>query len=199
MEKLSYNEQVAQGGFGRAVPGQSLTNSPEQKYPWEMPPEYTNVMKAQLHLFDQLTQRETYLAITDAIADGVPVDILVRTILYDGYSKGMWDADLLLLLIEPLAVMIMALAERTGLDYVLMDGDQDEYEEDDVNAQKKGFQTMKKVSSAMQEAIKQKTQSIDKNSAALAKEVQQGLQRIPEELVTAAQENIKQKSLLERS
>ena len=30
----------------RPIPGQSLTDSPDQSYPWESPPEFTNFQKA---------------------------------------------------------------------------------------------------------------------------------------------------------
>ena len=198
MEKMSANEAIARGGFGAPVPGQSLTNSPSQKYPWEQAPEYTNVTEAQLYLFQKLTEKEVYLSVTDAISEGIPIDILTRTILYDGYSRGLWDADLMLLLIEPTAVILMALAERTGLDYVIQDGDQDEYDEEDVEAQKKGFDKMKNVASTVRGSITNKVKSVDKNSAALASQVQKGLDAIPQEIVDAAQENIKAKSLLEK-
>jgi|TARA_R100000231_G_scaffold991_1_gene1747 hypothetical protein len=198
MEKISANEAIARGGFGAPVPGQSLTNSPSQKYPWEQAPEYTNVTEAQLYLFQKLTEKEVYLSVTDAISEGIPIDILTRTILYDGYSRGLWDADLMLLLIEPTAVILMALAERTGLDYVIQDGDQDEYDEEDVEAQKKGFDKMKNVASTVRGSITNKVKSVDKNSAALASQVQKGLDAIPQEIVDAAQENIKAKSLLEK-
>ena len=31
---------------GRPIPGQSLTNDPDQSYPWEGPPEFTDFRKA---------------------------------------------------------------------------------------------------------------------------------------------------------
>ena len=61
--------------FDRPIPGQSLTNSPDQKYPWETPPQFTNVTEAQLYLFAELTQKDRFVALTNALADKVPVDI----------------------------------------------------------------------------------------------------------------------------
>ena len=98
MAEISERELMAGQGFNGPVPGQSLTNSPDQKYPWESAPEFTNSTEAQLHLFAELTEKDRFVALTDALADGVPVDILTRTILFDGFSKGKWTADLLLLL-----------------------------------------------------------------------------------------------------
>ena len=39
------------------VPGQSLTNSPNQKYPWESPPQLTNRREAELYVLEELTEK----------------------------------------------------------------------------------------------------------------------------------------------
>ena len=196
MMKLSPEEIEATQGFNKPVPGQSLTNPPEQKYPWESPPEFTNVTEAQLYLLAELTEKERFVALTNALADQVPVDIITRTILFEGFSRGKWSIDLLLLLIEPLAVIVMALGERVGIDYVLEDGDQDEPEEDNVEGQKKALGKMTEVENQLKETIK--NTPTDKRSELLAKEVQEGLENIPTPVVEEVKETIKQKSLLEK-
>ena len=196
MNKLSPKEIEATQGFNRPVPGQSLTNPPEQKYPWESPPEFTNVTEAQLYLLAELTEKERFVSLTNALADQVPVDIITRTILFEGFSRGKWSADLLLLLIEPLAVIVMALGERVGIDYVLEDGDQDEPEEDNVEGQQKALGKMTEVENQLKETIK--NTPTDKRSELLAKEVQEGLENIPTPVVEEVKETIKQKSLLEK-
>lgn len=196
MMKLSPQEIEATQAFNKPVPGQSLTNPPEQKYPWESPPEFTNVTEAQLYLLAELTEKERFVALTNALADQVPVDIITRTILFEGFSRGKWSIDLLLLLIEPLAVIVMALGERVGIDYVLEDGDQDEPEEDNVEGQQKALGKMTEVENQLKETIK--NTPTDKRSELLAKEVQEGLENIPTPVVEEVKETIKQKSLLEK-
>ena len=44
---------------GRNIPGQSLTNSPDEPYRWEQPPEFTNPRETMLYIFEQLTVPET--------------------------------------------------------------------------------------------------------------------------------------------
>ena len=133
---------------------------------------------------------------TDALADGVPVDILTRTILFDGFSKGKWTADLLLLLIEPLSVIIMALGERVGIDYVMDDDDINEADEDNVEGQQKALGKLHEVEKTLKETIKNKP--LDKRSEVLAAKVQKGLEELPEPIVEEVKESIKSKSLLEK-
>jgi hypothetical protein len=183
--------------FDRPIPGQSLTNSPDQKYPWETSPQFTNVTEAQLYLFAELTQKDRFVALTNALADKVPVDILTRTILFEGFSRGLWSIDLLMLLIEPLAVIIMALGERVGIDYIFQDGDQDEPDENNEEGNVKGLKKLQEVEKSLKETIK--NTSLDKNTQMLATKIQEGLEKIPEPLIEAAQESIKSKSLLEKT
>jgi len=196
MNTLSPKEIAMAEGFNGPVPGQSLTNSPDQTYPWENPPKFTNVTEAQLHLLAMLTKKESFVSLTNALADRVPVDIITRTLLFDGFSKGKWSVDLLLLLIEPLAIIIMALGERVGIDYILEDGDQDEPEEDNVAGQKKAIGKIKEVEKQLKETIKKTP--IDKRSELLAKEVQENLENVPTPVIEEVKETIKQKSLLEK-
>ena len=40
----------------RPIPGQSLTDSPEQSYPWESPPEFTDFRQAFNYLAEELLE-----------------------------------------------------------------------------------------------------------------------------------------------
>jgi hypothetical protein len=46
--------------------------------------------------------------------------------LFSGFNEGKYNPDLMLLMIEPTAYMIMALAERAGIDYEVMEDDEEE-------------------------------------------------------------------------
>ena len=43
---------------GQAIPGQSLTNSPDEKYSWEKPAEFTNPRETMLYVFDKNIPKE---------------------------------------------------------------------------------------------------------------------------------------------
>ena len=104
---------------GRPIPGQSLTNSPEQPYKWEQPPEFVNTKEASLYVFGVLTTPETVPNLLESVASGVGVVDLASIVLYSGFLEGKWNPDLMTLLMEPTMYMIMALAEKAEIDYVL--------------------------------------------------------------------------------
>ena len=55
------------------------------------------------------------------------IDIASVT-LYEGFRQGKWNPDLMLLLMEPTMYMVMALAEKAEINFVL-DSEDDEEEE----------------------------------------------------------------------
>ena len=101
---------------GRAIPGQSLTNSPDSPYKWEQPPEITNFNKGVHYVFDLLITPEVFKDVVGSLSAGVPVLDISSSILYLGFSEGKWNPDLMLLLQEPTMYLIMAMGERAGLE-----------------------------------------------------------------------------------
>lgn len=108
---------------GRAIPGQSLTNDPESPQPFEQTPEFTEMRDALEYLFVAITQEETYEPLMQEVASGLPIMDFVQVFLFEGFNNGKWNPDLMLLLAEPLTYMIMALAERLDIDYVIYRGE----------------------------------------------------------------------------
>ncbi len=108
---------------GRPIPGQSLTNAPDQPYNWEKPSEYTNPKEAMLYVFETLTVPETTTNILLSLNNGVGVIDIASITLYSGFLEGKWSPDLMLLLMEPTMFMIMALAEKADIPYSLEAGD----------------------------------------------------------------------------
>ena len=114
---------------GRPIPGQSLTNSPEQPYNWEKPAEYTNPREAMLYTFEILTEPETTVNILLSISKGISIIDIASIILYQGFTEGKWNPDLMTLLMEPTMYMLMALAEKAEIKYKLDSADDDDVEE----------------------------------------------------------------------
>ena len=118
-----YNAERA--NMGRPIPGQSLTNDPENPAPYEQAPEMTNIHEASIYLWDFITEAEVYASLMTAINDGVPVMHIVQTVLFNEFQQGKWNPDLMLMLAEPFAYMLIALAERLDLD-IKIDNDEEE-------------------------------------------------------------------------
>ena len=104
---------------GKAVPGQSLTNSPDNKYKWESPPEFTNHKEASLYVFSVLTTPETVPNLLESVANKVGIIDLASIVLYSGFLEGKWNPDLMALLMEPTMYMIMALSEKANIKCIL--------------------------------------------------------------------------------
>tara|TARA_R110002124_G_scaffold235818_2_gene401102 strand:- start:973 stop:1575 length:603 start_codon:yes stop_codon:yes gene_type:complete len=117
---------------GRPIPGESLTNSPDTPYPWEQATQFTELEPAIDALFIELTEPEAYHSIINLVDNKVPLGDIAQIVLTDGFQKGMWNPDLLLLLIEPTMYMIMALAEKAGImDLVVYQGEEEDEDDED--------------------------------------------------------------------
>lgn len=104
---------------GRAIPGQSLTNNPDEPQAWERPPEFTEVRKAMYEIFEILTEKENLANSLLSLSKGVSVIDISSIILYTGFIEGKWNPDLMMLLMEPTMYMVMALADKAEIDYVM--------------------------------------------------------------------------------
>ena len=164
------------------VPGQSLTNSTDTKYPWEQPPQFSNRREAEVFILEELTEPEAFVAVTDVLADDIPIDIVTRTYLFNGYNRGLWDVDLMLLLAESVGFILMALAEKVDIDYELYVGDKAE-SGGDSDSQEEVFN---KANAAMKESIKKIESGDLKAPAFINEEVEEKLEAIPEETITKA-------------
>ena len=110
----------------RPIPGQSLTNDPEAPLPFEQPPRFVDKTDALEYLFASFVEEKKYLALMGALEQGLPIMDLTKLLLVSGFQDGMWNYDLMLILIEPTAYMIMALAERAGVEFQIINPEEDD-------------------------------------------------------------------------
>jgi len=180
---------------GRPIPGQSLTNSPDQPYNWETPPEYANPKEAMLYVFETLTVPETTTNLLLSLSNGVGVIDIASITLYSGFLEGKWSPDLMLLLMEPTMYMIMALAEKADIPYSLEAGD------DEAPIEMSPDRQMKKLEKGINELDKMKQVAAGRVSS---QSVPQDVREIIEEaelspsLLERVKEGTQSKSLLGR-
>ena len=118
-------------GQGRPIPGQSLTNSPESKYPWESPPTLTNPREALDVIVAEIMQPEAVKTIVNALANGAAVGDIGSAILYAKFTEGDISVDTMMLLAEPVMYTIMAIGEEANIKYNIEGNDLDEFDEED--------------------------------------------------------------------
>lgn len=141
--------EIIQANMGRAIPGQSLTNDPDNPAPYEQAPKFNTVDEASKYLWDFITEERKYVSIMKGINKGIPVMDFVKVILFNEFVNGSFNPDLMMMMAEPLAFMIIALAERLDLDIQVTNND-------DVDEEEEMFGTTveKKQLSELKEAAK---------------------------------------------
>ena len=142
----------------RSIPGQGMSNDPENPYSFEQAPEFSVHREALEYLFVTITDEEKYTDILIALEQGVPVMELTQVILFKGFTEGKWNPDLMMLLAEPLAFMLMALAERQGIDYVIGRDDVEEDAESERKLSTTGLE--KRLKEKQKAALQGKTNTL---------------------------------------
>ena len=116
--------------FERPIPGQSLTNSPSDRYAWEGPPEVTSLKDAREAIFFSLTEPERLEEVQKLLMNGIPINAIAETLLVQGFRDGKFNPDMIVNLMEPTMVILLAIAEKSGIRPVV-DSEDGSFEEDE--------------------------------------------------------------------
>ncbi len=164
------DEIVNLSSEGAPIPGQSLTNDPDQPYPWEKPATFANPREALNEISNLLLQPEAMKNIVGALANGAAVADLSTAVLYAKFFEGEINADTMLLLVEPVMYLMMAIGEEANIQYNIEGNDLDEFEMDDdeetqekIDEFKNVFSKIKKGGSEKIEPEKINTNSLPQN------------------------------------
>ena len=193
-----YNQEAIDAlvNAGKPIPGQSLTNDPDQRYPWENPPEYTNYREALDFIAGQLLEKENYVPLMKGIGAGVPITDITLQMLQAGFEQGKWNPDLLMMLIEPTVYTLMALAEKANIQYRINGDEEEDMDEDD----EKDIQMMKQKN--LQELVNTKVSQESKvPSGVVPREILQQIDNMemPESLLSREEpQQQEEESLLAR-
>ena len=106
-----YNE------FDAPIPGQSLTDTPGNA-PWEHPPQYTDPEQVLDGLYDKITSGEFTEQLIAMLDAGVPVEAVVRVIVFSGFMQGKYTPDVGFMIVEPLMKLVAAVGIRAGIKEV---------------------------------------------------------------------------------
>ena len=171
------------GQMQRPIPGQSLTNSPDTPYPWEKPTEFTEIQPAIESMFINLTEDDAYEALVDIIDANNTIAETAQIILFAGFEEGLWNPDLMTLLIEPTMYLIMALVERAGRVEYKIDREPDELDEEDKAEQITAMEKL--LSQAAVQAEEDKVSGV--KSGVLPTDIEKKLKeiKVPESLLAS--------------
>lgn len=192
-----YNQEAIDAlvNAGKPIPGQSLTNDPDQRYPWENPPEYTDYKQALNFIADQLLDKEVYVPMMKGIGAGVPITDITLQMLQAGFEQGKWNPDLLMMLIEPTVYTLMALAEKANIQYRINGDEEEDMDEDD----EKEIQMMRQKN--LQELANTKVSGESKvPSGVVPREILQQIDNMemPQSLLSREEPRQEEESLLAR-
>lgn len=95
--------------FNAPIPGQSLTQDPGSRGPWEMPPKFTTTNQALDHLFNVVTSKNFIQSYGELLMEDKKfyTDELAAGILSEGFINGLWTTDTMMLLMEPLIILMV--------------------------------------------------------------------------------------------
>lgn len=117
-------EDTGMDPLAAPVPGESLTNDPDAPAPYETEPTFTDTDKAMEALFMNMTEDENIDGILDLIRAEMPLEDIAQVVLFGGFREGMYNPDLMLMMIEPTIYILIWLADYAGIEAVLYPEDE---------------------------------------------------------------------------
>lgn len=116
----------AQDPFDAPIPGQSLTEEPG-KYPFEQPPEIVDVDQAvEMVIGNIIEDPEATEQVQKLMITGMPIESIVNTIAFTGFSEGKWTPDVAELMKPPLAAFFIILARQNNIPAIMFNTDDEE-------------------------------------------------------------------------
>lgn len=101
------------------IPGQSLTQNPEIRLPFERPPKFPELQPFIDETFLRFTDEEALPQLLDSLRYGLPVEYVSEKYLMNCFKEGEITPDLLMLAIEPTIYMLISIATYAEIDPVL--------------------------------------------------------------------------------
>jgi len=106
------------------VPGQSLTQDPENRASWETPPEIVDVQEFVEEMTADITDPDKKTQLLDVLRHDVSVEYVAQQYLQRKVQEGVINPDTMLLAVEPTIYMMIAMATTAGIDPVLYPEDE---------------------------------------------------------------------------
>jgi hypothetical protein len=113
----------AQDAFDHPIPGQSLTEEPG-KHTFEKPPQIVDVDEAVAYVVDKIeTSNGGKEELLKQMMAGMPIESIVNTIAFAGFTDGQWNPDVAELIKLPLSSYFMIIAQEENIPAVMFNKD----------------------------------------------------------------------------
>ena len=102
----------------------------------------TSVKETREKIFLNLLEPNKLRSVIELMSTKIPVNTIAQVVLREGFNKGKFNPDMMLNLLEPTMYMLMAIAEKAGIEPVIDaddDDDTDEIEAVDLEEQSKNM------------------------------------------------------------
>ena len=97
------------------IPGQSFTDEPG-KWAWERPARFSNVDECFEYVVNQIEgSQQGQEAFTKLMLSGIPLEQIVNTITFGGFTEGYWTVDVAELLKLPVLAYLIDMAMKDDL------------------------------------------------------------------------------------
>ena len=97
------------------IPGQSFTDEPG-KWAWERPARFSNVGECFDYVVNQIEgSQQGQEAFTKLMLSGIPLEQIVNTITFGGFTEGYWTVDVAELLKLPVLAYLIDMAMKDDL------------------------------------------------------------------------------------
>ena len=134
-EGLGDMEEMMQA---QPIPGQSLTQDPASKQPYETAPKFNDLQEFVDEAFLMISEPEGLPLLLDSMRKGTPVEYIAQKFLEGQLQKGNINTDVLMQAIEPVIYILIHMATYGGVEAVLYPED-DMEEETTTGGQKQMF------------------------------------------------------------
>ena len=103
--------------FNGPIPGASLTHELGSQ-PDERPPMYVDPTEAYEFLVDRIANPDVFKRIAVAAELGVPLELMIRPIVFSGWAEGYYTNDVMHLIVGPIFELTGKLLKKSGVDYI---------------------------------------------------------------------------------
>lgn len=146
-EQLRQAAMQSTGGgdpFSAPIPGSSLTGPKETPQPYETTPELNDAQEVTQSIWDRIREDEDVLdGILDNMRDGLPLEDIAQVLLFEGFSQGQFNPDVMLNAIEPTIYLLAFLANYAEIPAVI-------FPEEDFDNDEEGDEALARVMEAME-------------------------------------------------